>query len=365
MIDPKQSLLSLRRQRRRSVEPHDVAPTEADSADLSDEVIAALRARSIHSVEEVLALHWLDQQYGHRFVESFGLTADDIRGLEEALRLIPGSNADRESWQDWGRREYILGYDFELEEHEQPFEVERTGAGPADLAPSMSGSVSLIADMPSVRHQGRRNSCVAFVAAACLEHYIGRTRRVAADLSEQFILWNLLSQTGDLTLGSVFPLLVAAGSCREATWPYRPVEDPNDPAQGPPPPEAPTEAWNFRCGTVQAITNMAGIRQCLTQGLPVGIGVLAYASWWNNPVVRRYGNIGMPQEGEVPLALGHALTLVGFTSHPEYPGGGFFLVRNSFGRDWGAENPIAVGHGTIPYAYVQYYTQRAAWCIAA
>ena len=50
---------------------------------------------------------------------------------------------------------------------------------------------------------------------------------------------------------------------------------------------------------------------------------------------------------------GHAMCLAGYADAPDYPGGGYFIARNSWGEaDWGAESPERPGYALIPYAYI-------------
>jgi hypothetical protein len=48
---------------------------------------------------------------------------------------------------------------------------------------------------------------------------------------------------------------------------------------------------------------------------------------------------------------GHALTLVGYQDDERAPGGGYFLVRNSW-QPWAWEGVWQAGYGYIPYAYI-------------
>jgi C1A family cysteine protease len=42
------------------------------------------------------------------------------------------------------------------------------------------------------------------------------------------------------------------------------------------------------------------------------------------------------------------------------PGGGRFLIRNSWGERFGIESPLGAGYGTIPYAYITKFGVEAA-----
>ena len=50
----------------------------------------------------------------------------------------------------------------------------------------------------------------------------------------------------------------------------------------------------------------------------------------------------------------HGLLIVGYEDSSDAPGGGWFLVRNSLGEDWGAK-----GYGRLPYAYLECFAVEA------
>lgn len=54
-------------------------------------------------------------------------------------------------------------------------------------------------------------------------------------------------------------------------------------------------------------------------------------------------------------AGGHAMLLVGYEDDDALPGGGAFIVRNSWGEDWGED-----GYARMPYAYVELFVSSAA-----
>jgi C1A family cysteine protease len=50
---------------------------------------------------------------------------------------------------------------------------------------------------------------------------------------------------------------------------------------------------------------------------------------------------------------GHALCLAGYVDDESYPGGGYFIARNSWSDDkWAPESPEMPGYALLPYAYV-------------
>ena len=58
---------------------------------------------------------------------------------------------------------------------------------------------------------------------------------------------------------------------------------------------------------------------------------------------------------DMNMAGGHAMLLVGYEDDGSMPGGGAFIVRNSWGGNWGED-----GYGKIPYAYIELFAMSAA-----
>ncbi len=80
------------------------------------------------------------------------------------------------------------------------------------------------------------------------------------------------------------------------------------------------------------------LRACLAEDWPVVFGFTVYESFESDQVART-GIVPMPEAGEQRLG-GHAVVVVGYEP-------GFFLVRNSWSRDWALE-----GYCKMPEAYV-------------
>jgi len=91
----------------------------------------------------------------------------------------------------------------------------------------------------------------------------------------------------------------------------------------------------------------------------VAFCVPVYNSWYRSPTVERTGQITMPLQGEQPVG-GHCMCLVGYQDNPAYPGGGYFILRNSWGQGWAQHDPYGQGYGTIPYGYISGYATEAA-----
>ncbi|HWK90047.1 MAG TPA: C1 family peptidase, partial [Longimicrobium sp.] len=218
---------------------------------------------------------------------------------------------------------------------------------------------------PAIRDQQNRGTCTAFASVACLEHHLCRTSGITERLAEQFQYWNMVERTGQHSLVACFPQLKNDGVCRASTWPYWGNEITGNDGQGPPPPAAVAEAAAYRCTDVVQLParSVPAIQQALRDDHVVAVGFPVYRSWFSSPVVRKYGNITLPFPGEIPERVGHAVALVGFGDDPDFAGGGFFIVRNSWNHVWGTRSLFGSGYGTIPYAYIARLNWDA-WCIS-
>lgn len=379
MINPKQSLTSLAsvylasspQRPARSVVPQFAANLATANVILEAEespLTALQDAYSISTVEELAALAHLDSKQKTTFFKELGLPLALARRL---LKTFRESDQGKEQIQEWERYQEFhleLGCDLDLNSP-PPTEPPGTLSAPPGGAPPPT-SVNLIGDcMSRIRHQQSRGTCVAFTTVAALEYYFCKFRaQPGLNLSEQFQFWNMVSHTHQRSLTAGFPLLQQSGVCRETTWPYNPTPRPSpDPdPQGPPPAGAVAEANAFSCQNVRQLSarSVADLQQALQRSRVVGIGIPVYNSWYNSGVVRRYGNITVPLPGEVALNVGHAVALVGYADDPQYAGGGYFIVRNSWGNVWATQSVFGPGYGTIPYRYISNFNWDA-WCIVA
>jgi C1A family cysteine protease len=83
---------------------------------------------------------------------------------------------------------------------------------------------NLVSQMPAIRNQQQRGTCVAHAALASFEHLLSKSGSFQ-DLSEQFLYWNCKRNDGIPTqpgtwLGVAMPLLQRDGCCDEPMWPY-------------------------------------------------------------------------------------------------------------------------------------------------
>lgn len=235
-------------------------------------------------------------------------------------------------------------------------EAEMNKAAPPIMAPvALPPSVNLINLAGPIRNQGQRGTCVAFALTAV--HELRRRQHgVVEDLSEQFLYDETKRIDGSPgTCGTwqvkAVGVLASLGECLESVWDYDPY--PPCTGNGVQPAAARGDAAARRCAAlILAKNDVQGAKAQLASGIGVGLSIPVYNSWYDpGSATRRSGHITLRVNGE-PSVGGHAVCLVGYQDNDVYPGGGYFILRNSWDVAWGSACPYGAGHGTIPYAYV-------------
>jgi hypothetical protein len=226
--------------------------------------------------------------------------------------------------------------------------------------------VNLIPQLTLIRNQGNRGTCVAFASVAVREFLMGSKQ----DLSEQYLYWwcdahDPVPEEPGTTVEMGFRGLYEDGVCFETTWAYNlnPIE--GNEGQGPPPAGAAEEAHKYKIEkTIDLDENsITELKLCLkgtddVPGRPIAFSIPVYNSWFRSKAVELSGNITMPLPGEAYVG-GHAMVLVGYQDDSSVPGGGYFIIRNSWGNAWGINCKYGPGYGTIPYKYITDYCWEA------
>ncbi len=212
----------------------------------------------------------------------------------------------------------------------------------------------------AIRSQGNRGTCSVFATTFCIEY--GMTKSFGsgfADMSEEFLnaVGNMAS--GKTDDGDFFYVLNKGyqnfGLCAEIFMKYQPT-------MAPPPnynqlhladvwqrlqPDF-VKSWDNTKGLTNAQLNKA--ISYLDQELPVAAGMY----WPKKGFFKVKSIMGvdlMDDPGKPNVTDGHSIVLVGYAKSQLFPGGGFFVFRNSWGTDFG-EN----GYGYMSFEYVQKYT---------
>jgi hypothetical protein len=208
-----------------------------------------------------------------------------------------------------------------------------------------------------VRNQGSRGTCVAHAVLAVREQLeIAAGSPPEMNLSEQYVYWWCKAHDGIPKVSGTYVsvgmrCLNETGAPWEEAWPYVSREA-GDQGQGLPPPAAANGDPAFRMLRSQQFnrTDITGIKTCLSEGRVVAFSIPVFDSWYASSATSRWGKITLPLPGE-PADGGHAMALVGYQDDPDAPGGGYFLVRNSW-QPWSWDGVWQEGYGYISYAYI-------------
>lgn len=212
-----------------------------------------------------------------------------------------------------------------------------------------------------VKNQGARNTCSVFAVTFCLE-YVFATREgmgKAADFSEEYqnYVKNVACQIRKD--GGFFEEIdrgyQAWGCYPRDRVPYRRTYDPHyevDPSH-----MKAAKSWKrLKSDFVKVWDKTKGasgpeidkVSNYLKQGFPVAGGFL----WPNRIQFEQVAGLSMMV---VPISKhdvsdGHSVALVGFKRSPLFLGGGYFIIRNSWGKRWGEQ-----GYALMPFDYVAKY----------
>ena len=232
---------------------------------------------------------------------------------------------------------------------------------PVSFGP-MPPKVDLHERLPPIRNQGGRGTCVSFTCTAVREYLLGEESE-EGDLSEQYLYWGCKERDGYAGSGTWIRIGMEAleqdGVCTETVWPYNSSKIQGNEGQGPPPTEAAGDASKRKItGSVKLPSKgVNSIKEKIADELPVAFAVPVYTYWFTSPV-RTSGDIRLPLEND-KVEGGHAMCMVGYEDDGDVPGGGYFIVRNSWGTGWAGNNAVSPGYCRIPYAYIEQYGRSA------
>jgi len=227
--------------------------------------------------------------------------------------------------------------------------------------------INHIGRLRPISDQGSRNTSAAFATAAMLEFALGAE---CPKLSEQFLYFGAkVRDEKENKPGTRIMYAIGAleedGVCALADWGYSAEVDANSEHQGPPPKSAMENAKRYagKKGERIRANDVDAMREILSGAGSLGPRLVAFGfpvfnSWLRNPVTCGTGRICMPLPNENHIG-GHCVTLVGFCDDRNWPGGGYFIFRNSWGENWAAKSPFGAGYGALAYEFAARYGWEA------
>ena len=217
--------------------------------------------------------------------------------------------------------------------------------------------------MPPVWDQGQLGSCTAHGSLAAFEFCLFNLAVPVDPLSRLQVYYDTRVLGGSYpaedsggVIRDAVRVLASIGAAPEAMWPYDVGQFAIKPPQGVYDAAQRMEALEYRA----VPETVAGLKGALALGLPVIIGFDVYGNFQD---IGADGIMPMP-DGQVEG--GHCVCVVGFSDREYHDStfgllpAGYFLVRNSWGADWGRH-----GHFLMPYAAVEATAASDFWVIAA
>jgi hypothetical protein len=227
----------------------------------------------------------------------------------------------------------------------------------------------------AVRDQGTRGTCSVFATTFLIEYHAAQTQKMAGlDLSEEYLNWakNQANKT-DFDGGKFSDIIRGYqefGMVPHNDMPNKAIFDPKHPTTPAKPTIGAGKAFpRFRFEFIKEWNNQRGmsdkeldaVKAALRAGRPVATGV-----WWlahfetamvdQVPLLKEYPR-SANKNGDAsknPMFDGHSIDLVGFHEGSQFPGGGYFIFRNSFGPRFGHD-----GYGFISFDYMRDYSNDA------
>jgi len=321
----------------------------AQIAGIPASVVQALTDLYITDAEQLVAVAAVEGA-AQPLAEQLWISFEELEAVLEAARAVVPPQAIE--LQPAGEADLSMGAFVPTDEviaetHGLP--MLSTEAIPVSLPPA----VSWVERMPPIRNQAARGTCVAFAVTAMHEHYAGAAGR-PEDFSEQHLYYETKQIDGAPTscgtwIVKAIRALAQRGQCRESAWAYNPNTPCNN--HGALPANARTDGAGFKLGAVAVpAKDVSAIKAALAAGGVVPFSVPVYDSWYRSAATRNTGRLTM-RLGSEQAAGGHAMCLVGYQDDEAAPGGGYFILRNSWGN-WAPQSPYGAGYGTIPYQYI-------------
>ena len=215
-------------------------------------------------------------------------------------------------------------------------------AAPRHVRRALPGRVDLRPACPPVEDQRPLNACSAHAIGAALWFDERRQGEAAPLPSRLFLYW--VERAKEHTVGTNAPVSLRDGYraaarngvCPEDLWPWRPERFAERPPRA-----CFREARKRRAISYHRVPrDLDHLRGSLAEGFPFTFGISVHESF-EGRAARESGRVPMPAKGERTLG-GHAVLAVGYDARARR-----FLVRNSWGRRWGAQ-----GYFTLPFAYL-------------
>lgn len=207
-----------------------------------------------------------------------------------------------------------------------------------------------------VQDQRNLGACTGFaIADGMREFLLNKLEREHTELSPLFLYYYERELTGTIHEDSGayirdgFKVLAKIGVAPEAEWPYDISKFTCKPSE-----QAFLEADRYKIVAYRKLATLFDIRATIANGSGCAFGFMVRSSFECQQNKER-GIMPMPKKYERYLG-GHAVFCCGYKDDAAWEGGGYLIIKNSWGVDWGDK-----GYFYMPYAYVQENNVQDIW----
>ena len=186
-----------------------------------------------------------------------------------------------------------------------------------------------------IRDQGSEGLCTAFAAVAAVENLVHHHFKQPLNLSERAHWRNYREYSADSSLAAARKYFMIP----EDVWPYNRASPVTDPARA-------KTARIRDYGEIE--TDHVAVIDSLRHGFPVVIAMGVTRSLMDP------ADGGIVRAGRAMGGAGHAITIVGAIIDQRVPGGGYYIIKNSWGSDYGDKGYayVAFDYCEMTYCYV-------------
>jgi C1A family cysteine protease len=213
----------------------------------------------------------------------------------------------------------------------------------AAVAPVTIPASFLLTNDPAIYNQGNLGSCTANAGAAARIMLTNLTK----DMARMFLYWEERNIEGTVStdagaqMRDIGNALATYGICEANYDPYNISQFTN-----PPTAKAVANALKYKIKSYHSVSDVAEIKQTIaTLKQPVLVGIDVYDSFESDAVALN-GIVPMPNVQTEQMLGGHAVLAIGYDDSKQW-----VMMRNSWGKNWGATINGKRGYFYLPYAY--------------
>jgi predicted secreted protein len=228
----------------------------------------------------------------------------------------------------------------DFEKHEESEDLERgISLSSVQTLPGAYNWCEMHGGCPAVRDQGACGSCWAFATVGSLEAWVKYKQGGEVDLSEQYLVSCNTNGWGCSGGWWAHSYHVEPGAVLESAFPYVAKDVP---CGGPYSHPYKISSWHY-VGGAYGVPSVAAIKQAIYDHGPVAAAICVGSAFDN------YSG-GVFETSECDAGINHAIVLVGWDDSQQA-----WILRNSWGTDWGGGGYMRIRYGTSDVGYSANY----------